>query len=79
MTIIDLVKSTQLQLGPYLELKEKFTKETEQFFSALEKNESELAKAESADTVRQMIKKYERACKDIGEEFTKQSAERVKN
>ena len=79
MTIIDLVTSVDLQLGPYVDLQKKFNKETELFFSTLESQESELSKPESAQELRSLIKKYEGAVKDIAVELEKQSALRKKN
>ena len=42
MTLIDLVKSCDLQLNPYADLRKKFNTQTDEFFAELEKLEGEL-------------------------------------
>ena len=71
MTIIDLVTSVELQLGPYVDLQKKFNEETETFFSTLESKENELSKPDSAQELRNLIKKYESAVKDIAAQLEK--------
>jgi len=74
MTIVDLIKGTELQLSPLTDLKAEFEKLTEKFFTDLEgKSGSE------ASQVKDLIKKYERSSEEISTKYSKQTTERKKN
>ena len=77
MSIIDLVKSSQLQLDPLPKLQEEFTKATDAFFTELEAQESKSTEyKEAADTLRSTIKSYQSACETIAGSFIQKMDER---
>ena len=71
MTIVDLIKGSELQLSPIPDLKADFEKLTSEFFSDLEKSGSE-----NATGVRSKISKYEQSCEELAVKFAKKKEER---
>ena len=72
MTIVDLIRGSELQLSPLPELKAEFEKITDQFFTDLEKKQE-------AGPIKDLIKKYEGSCHDFASKYKKKIEERQKN
>lgn len=79
MSIIDLVKSCELQLDPVPSLQKKFDKATDTFFGDLESQEKDYSskeKQQAAYELRNSIRHYKDSCEKFIVEYQEQMKQR---